>query len=192
YQFYHIKNAEAYYNKEITDINEVGIKALDEKTLQVELERPTPFFLSLTSFITYIPAQKAAVEQFGEEFASAPDKMVYSGPFMVEEWTREQKLVMVKNPNYWDADTVKLERIEGDMITDNNTRINLYETGGLDTTGVPSEFMEKYRDTPEFDSLAEATTWYLQFNMEDKYFSNENIRKAFAFATDRKSFVDNV
>jgi oligopeptide transport system substrate-binding protein len=192
YQFYHIKNAEAYNTKEITDVNEVGVKALDEKTLQVELERPTPFFLSLTSFISYIPAQKAAVEKFGEEFASAPDKMVYSGPFMVDEWTREQKLIMVKNPNYWDAEAVKLERIEGDMITDNNTRINLYETGELDTTGVPSEFMEKYKDTPEFESLAQASTWFLQFNMEDKYFSNINIRKAFALATDKKSYVDNV
>jgi oligopeptide transport system substrate-binding protein len=192
YQFYHIKNAEAYNTEEIKDVNEVGIKALDEKTLQVELVRPTPFFLSLTSFITYIPAQKAAVEKFGEEFASAPDKMVFSGPFMIDEWTREQKLVMVKNSSYWDAEAVKLERIEGDMITDNNTKINLYETGELDTTAVPSEFMEKYKDTPEFESLAEATTWYLQFNMVDKYFSNENIRKAFAYATDRKSYVENV
>ncbi len=192
YQFYHIKNAEAFNTGEITDKNEVGIKALDEKTLEVVLERPTPFFLSLTSFITYIPAQKAAVEKFGEEFASAPDKMVYSGPFMIETWDKEQKLNLVKNPSYWDADTVKLERIEGDMIADNNTRINLYETGELDLTGVPAEFLSKYKDTPEFASAADATTWYLQFNIEDEYFSNLNIRKAFMYASDRQSYVDNV
>ncbi|WP_352419392.1 peptide ABC transporter substrate-binding protein [Proteiniborus sp.] len=192
YQFYHIKNAEAFNTGEITDKNEVGIKAVDEKTLQVELVRPTPFFLSLTSFITYIPAQKAAVEAYGEEFASAPDKMVYSGPFIIDTWDKEQKLNLAKNPNYWDADSVKLERIEGDMITDNNTRINLYDTGELDTTAVPSEFITKYKDTPEFGSAANATTWYLQFNTEDKYFSNINIRKAFAYASDRKAYVDNV
>ena len=192
YQFYHIKNAEKYNTGEITDRSQVGIKAIDDKTLEVVLERPTPFFISLTSFITYIPAQKAAVEKFGEEFASAPDKMVYSGPFMIETWEHEQKLNLVKNPTYWDADTVKLERIEGDMITDNNTRINLYETGGLDLTGVPSEFLSKYKDSPEFGTAADATTWYLQFNMEDKYFSNENIRKAFVYASDRQSYVDNV
>ena len=192
YQFYHIKNAEKYNTGEITDRSQVGIKAIDDKTLEVVLERPTPFFISLTSFITYIPAQKAAVEKFGEEFASAPDKMVYSGPFMIETWDHEQKLNLVKNPTYWDADTVKLERIEGDMITDNNTRINLYETGGLDLTGVPSEFLSKYKDSPEFGTAADATTWYLQFNMEDKYFSNENIRKAFVYASDRQSYVDNV
>ncbi len=192
YQFYHIKNAEKFNTGEITDKNEVGIKALDEKTLEVKLERPTPFFLSLTSFITYIPAQKAAVEKFGQEFASAPDKMVYSGPFMIETWDKEQKLNLVKNPNYWDADSVKLERIEGDMIADNNTKINLYETGELDVTGVPSEFLSKYKDTPEFGSAADATTWYLQFNTQDKYFSNLNIRKAFAYAADRQSYVQNV
>ncbi|WIV11892.1 peptide ABC transporter substrate-binding protein [Proteiniborus sp. MB09-C3] len=192
YQFYHIKNAEAFNTGKITDKNEVGIKALDEKTLEVTLERPTPFFLSLTSFITYIPAQKAAVEEFGEEFASAPDKMVYSGPFMIESWDKEQKLNLAKNPNYWDADTVKLERIEGDMISDNNTKINLYDTGELDVTAVPSEFLSKYKDTPEFGSTADASTWYLQFNMEDKYFSNINIRKAFGYASDRQSYVDNI
>ncbi|SCG82085.1 ABC-type dipeptide/oligopeptide/nickel transport systems, periplasmic components [Proteiniborus sp. DW1] len=192
YQFYHIKGAEAYNKGEITDRNQVGIKALDEKTLEVELVRPTPFFLSLTSFISYMPAQKAAVENLGEEFASSPDKMVYSGPFMIETWDKEQKLNLAKNPNYWDADIVKLERIEGDMITDNNTRINLYDTGELDVTAVPSEFIEKYKDTPEFGTAADATTWYLQFNMEDEYFSNINIRKAFAYASNRKAYVDNV
>ncbi len=192
YQFYHIVGAQDFNESKITDKSQVGIKALDDKTLEVKLVRPTPFFLSLTSFITYIPAQKAAVETFGEEFASAPDKMVYSGPFIIELWEHEQKLNLAKNPTYWDADSVILERIEGDMITDNNTRINLYETGGLDLTGVPSEFLEKYRDTPEFGSAADATTWYLQFNMEDKYFSNLNIRRAFVYASDRQSYVDNV
>ncbi|SCG82086.1 peptide/nickel transport system substrate-binding protein [Proteiniborus sp. DW1] len=192
YQFYHIKGAEEYNTGAITDRSQVGIKALDDKTLEVELVRPTPFFIGLTSFITYIPAQKAAVEAFGEEFASSPDKMVYSGPFVIELWEHEQKLNLAKNPNYWDADTVKLERIEGDMITDNNTRINLYDTGGLDVTGVPTEFLEKYKDTPEFGTAADATTWYVQFNCEDEYFSNLNIRKAFAYASNNQEYVDKV
>ncbi|EOD00476.1 peptide ABC transporter substrate-binding protein [Caldisalinibacter kiritimatiensis] len=192
YQLYHIKNAKAYNTGEITDPSEVGITAVDDKTLKVELERPAPFFLSLTSFITYLPVQEAAIEKFGDEYATDPEKMVYSGPFKIGEWQHEQKLVLVKNENYWDADAVKLERIEGSMITDNNTRVNLYETGQLDMTGVPSEFLEKYQNTPEYQSLAEATTWYLQFNCEDKYFSNLNIRKAFAYATNSKAYVDNI
>lgn len=91
-----IKNAAKYFEGEIKDKEEVGIKAVDEKTFQVELERPVPFFISLASFPTFVPAQKAAIEEFGDEFASEADKMVYSGPFVISEWEHEQKLVMKK------------------------------------------------------------------------------------------------
>ncbi|SHH32443.1 peptide ABC transporter substrate-binding protein [Sporanaerobacter acetigenes] len=187
-----IKNAGKYFNGEITDKEQVGIKALDEKTFQVELERPIPFFLSLTSFVTFIPPQKAAVESFGDTFASEADKMIYSGPFIVSEWEHEQKLVLKKNENYWDAENVKLEEVRGDMITDSNTAINLYETGELDITGVPPEFLDNYKDTEEFINLAEATTWYIQYNCEDKYLQNKNLRYALSYAIDVQSFVDNV
>ncbi|WP_069650255.1 peptide ABC transporter substrate-binding protein [Caloranaerobacter ferrireducens] len=192
YQFYGIKNAYAFNTGEITDPNEVGIKALDEKTLQVELERPMSYFLSLTSFITYLPAKKAAVEKWGDAYASEADKMVFSGPFMITEWNHEQKIVLEKNPSYWDADSVKLERIECDMINDTNTPINLYETGELDMTGVPAEFLDNYKDSPEFGRMAEAVTFYLEFNCKDKFFSNKKIRKAFSLAINRDAYVNGV
>lgn len=195
YQLYHLKNGEAFNDPDdtsVTSADEVGVKALDDKTLKVELERPTPFFLSLTSFITYLPAQKAAIEKFGDEYASAADKAVYSGPFTISEWVQEQKLVLTKNENYWDKENVKLHRIEGDMLVDNNTPVQLYETGGLDMIGVPTEYLDKYRNDPNFGNMADAVTWYLQFNCEDEFFSNEKIRKAFSLSVDRKGFVDNV
>lgn len=187
-----IKNAAAFFEGEITDREQVGIKAIDDKTFEVTLERPVPFFLSLCSFPTFIAAQKAAVEEFGDEFASAPDKMVYSGPFVISEWQHEQKLNLKKNENYWDAENVKLEEIQGDMITDSNTAINLYESDELDITGVPPEFLDRYKDEPEFQSFADATTWYLQYNCEDKFTSNQNLRFALSYAIDAQSFVDNV
>ena len=137
---------------------------MTKKTLEVQLERVTPFFLSLTSFITYLPAQKAAVEELGDTYASSPETMVYSGPFVVSEWIPEQKLNLAKNPEYWDKDSVKLDEIQGDMIVDLNTPINLYETGGLDTIAVPTEYLDKYRTSPEFTNMAEAVTWYMQYN----------------------------
>lgn len=105
YQFYHIVGAEEFNTGATTDPATVGIKALDEKTLEVTLLRPTPFFLSLTSFITYLPAQAAAVEEFGDAYGTEADKMVYSGPFAVDEWIHEDSLTLVKNEMYWDADT---------------------------------------------------------------------------------------
>lgn len=187
-----IKGAAAYFEGEITDESQVGIKAVDDKTFEVTLERDIPFFLSLCSFPTFIAAQQAAVEEFGEEFASAPDKMVYSGPFVISEWQHDQKLNLKKNENYWDAENVKLEEIQGDMIVEANTSINLYESDELDVTGVPAEFIDTYKDSDEFLSFAEATTWYVQYNCEDKYTSNQNLRFALSSAIDRQSFVDNV
>ena len=187
-----IVNAGKYFSGEITDKSQVGIKAVDDKTFEVKLEKPIPFFLSLVSFPTFIPAQKAAIESLGDAFASEADKMVYSGPFVVSEWQHEQKLNLKKNESYWDAANVKLEEIQGDMITDTNTAINLYETGELDLVGVPAEFLDKYKDTDEFHNMAECTTWYIQYNCEDKYTSNKNIRYALSLAVDTQSFVDNV
>ena len=187
-----IKNADKYFAGEITDKSQVGIKAVDDKTFQVELTRKVPFFLSLTSFTTFVPAQSAAVTKFKDTYASAPDKMVYSGPYVISEWNHEQNLNLKKNDSYWDAETVKLQEIKGDMITDSNTFINLYDTDELDVTGVPGDFLEKYKDSPEFGSAAEAATWYIQYNCEDEYLKNLNIRKGLSFAIDAKSFVDNV
>lgn len=199
YQMYVIKNAmevnigvDADGNKTTLTLDDVGVKATDDKTLVVELEQPTSFFLSLTSFITYLPAQKAALDQFGDEYGTEMDKMVYSGPFVISEWTHEQSLTLAKNENYWDAKTVKLPEIKGIITDDENTQAQLYDSGQLDVMGVGATFLEKYKDSDEYNSIAQAVTWYLMFNCEDKYFGNLKIRKAFAMATDRQAYVDQI
>ena len=193
YQMYHIKNAmEVNTGAEGVTLDDVGVSALDEKTLEVELVRPTSFFLSLTSFITYLPAQKAAVEQWGEEYGTEADKMVYSGPFVVSDWQHEQELTLTKNEDYWDADTVQLPEVKGIITDDENTQVQMYESGDLDVMDVGATFLDQYKDSPEYSSLPQATTWYLMFNMQDKYFSNLNIRKAFSMATDRQAYVDQI
>ena len=191
YQMYPIKNAQAISKGEL-GLDELGVQVIDEKTLEVTLERPTPYFLSLVGFITYYPVQETKVVEFGDKFATAPEFMVSSGPFKVDVWMQEQELDMAKNNLYWDADAVKLDRIEGDMLVDLNTPINLYETGELDTIVVPSEYLDKYRDSEEFISMPMATTWYMQYNCEDVFFSNVKIRKAFSMALNRSAFVDHV
>ena len=191
YQLYPIKNAQAISKGELA-LDELGVQVIDEKTLEVTLERPTPYFLSLLGFITYYPVQEASVVEYGDNFATAPEFMISSGPFKVETWMQEQELDMVKNDQYWDAEAVKLDRIKGDMLVDLNTPINLYETGELDTIVVPSEYLDKYRDSDEFISMPMATTWYMQYNCEDEFFSNVKIRKAFSMALNRSAFVDNV
>ncbi|MBN2287149.1 MAG: peptide ABC transporter substrate-binding protein [Tissierellales bacterium] len=190
YQLYYIEGAKEYNTRQEKDASKVAIKALDDKTLQVKLVRPTPFFLRLTTFITYIPAQKKAIQAYGADYANEAGKIIYSGPFVIEEWIHDEKLSLTKNVDYWDADSVKLDRIIGYMINDNSTLINMYESNELDHIVVPAEFLDKFINSSEYRSLAEATTWYLMFNTEGKYFSNPKMRLAFALATDAETYVN--
>lgn len=191
YQLYYIKGAEEY-NSGKGSADDVAVKALDDKTLQVTLKAPTPQFLGLTSFGTYLPLEKSVYEKYGDKVGSDPDKMVYSGPFIIKTWNHQQNIVLEKNPNYWDKDNVKLQTINLQIMKDDNTIVQSYETGAIDVMGVPSSYMDKYKNTPEFHTKAIATSWYLQFNTKSPIFKNANIRKAFTLALNRQAFVDNV
>ena len=170
-------------------LDDVGVKALDDKTLEVTLAKPTPYFLGLTTFPTYLPAQKAAVESFGDDYALEADSMVFSGPYIVSDWVHEQSLTLTKNPDYWDKNSVKLDTIHGVMLTENNTIVQMYESGELDMINVPDEFYDTYKDSDEYGKLAQASSWYLMFNCEGKYFSNYTLREAFSMAVSKETFV---
>lgn len=191
YMLYPIKNAKAFSEK-TGAADAIGIKTIDDKTLEVVLEAPTPYFLSLVAYKTYMPLKEEAYKAAGESYGTDITKMVFSGPFVIEEWNQEQNIVLAKNTNYWDAETVKLEQIKMDMIGDLNTPINLYETGELDGIGIPTEYLAKYRDSNEFKSMSTTSTWYLQYNCLNEYTKNVKIRKAFSLALDRQIFIDNV
>ena len=191
YMLYPVKGAEAF-NTGAGSKDAMGVKAIDDKTLEVTLERPTPYFTSMLGFSTYLPLKEEAQKAAGESYGTDITKMVYSGPFKIKEWQNEQKIILEKNESYWDTANVKLQRIEMDMIIDINTPINLYETGELDAINVQTEYLPKYRDTPEFGSLSSSSSWYLQFNCNDTYMKNIKIRRALSMALNRQLFVDNV
>lgn len=170
----------------------VGVKALDESTLEVKLVQPTPYFLDLCSFVTYLPAPRHLVEQYGDDFATAADKFACSGPFTMQSWEPDSKIVLVKNDKYWDADQVKLNQINMFMVKEISTYMNMYETGDLDATGVPGDYIEEYRTQPEFGSIPEAVCWYLQLNREDPVMANDNFRLALSYGFDRQEFIDKV
>lgn len=189
YIMYPIKNAEKY-NAGQASADEVGVKALDDKTLQVDLEAPTPYFLSLTAFITYLPLEKSFVEKVGDKLASSPENLVYSGPFKLKEWNHEQNIVLVKNDNYWDKNNVKLDEIDFDMIKDLNTIAQNYDAGQYDAINISGDYVAKYRDKVKIHP--NGFTYFLGFNNKNQIFKNVNIRKAFALSIDRKEFTENV
>lgn len=196
YQLYVIKGAQAA-KEDGASLDEVGVKALDDKTLEVTLAQPTPYFLDLTAFYTYFPVNKAVAESNTEWALDAGDNYVTNGPFLLESWSHNDKIVLTKNPDYWDADTVKLETINMFMIDDENTALEMYNAGDLDWAGSPTDSLPlasipalKEEGTLNISSLA--GVYYYAFNTEVEPFNNANIRKAFALAINRKGIVENI
>ncbi len=212
YMLFFVKGAEAVANVEIPDVNEdpdgnaaalkelqeamdnMGVKATDDRHLVVTLEAPSTFFLSLTAFATYFPLNEKAHKEWGESYATELDKMLYCGPYVIDDWKHGSKMVLKKNPNYWDASNVKLDAINFDMIKDINTPVTMYEAGELDVIGVPGDFIPKFQaERPdEFKQMPEAVCFYLECNLEHPLLKDAKVRKALSLAIDRQEYCDNV
>ncbi|HHX09745.1 MAG TPA: hypothetical protein GX729_00005 [Firmicutes bacterium] len=212
YMMFFVKGAKAVANVEIPDkeadpdgyeraiaelqeaMDNMGVKALDDLTLEVTLEAPSAFFLSLCAFSPYFPLNQKAHEQWGEEYATELDKILYCGPFVIDEWKHGSKMVLKKNPNYWDANNVKIEQINCDMIKDINTPVTMYEATELDVIGVPGDFIPKFQSErpDEFRQMPEAVTFYLECNLNHPLLKDARVRQALSLALDRQEYCDNV
>lgn len=182
-----IKNAQKV-NSGKASVEELGVKAIDDKTVQFTLESPTAYFLDLTYFKVMHPQRKDIVEAAGERYGSEADTMVFSGPFKITEWVHNNQVVLEKNENYWDKDSVKLNKVTMKIIKEETSRMNELYNGSLDIAGVTKqEWIEKFNQTGKFNVLSsyDASTAYTFFNAKDKYFSNAKVRKAFIIAQDR-------
>lgn len=189
-----IKNAEAIAAGEM-DKAELGVTAVDEKTLEVTLERATPYFMSLMAFGTFYPLNEAFVTEKGDAYATNSDNLLYNGPFMLTNWDGTGLTwSMEKNPEYWDAETVQLETINVDVVKETSTAINLYTSGEKDRTGLSGEFAMQYAEDPEVVRELEPTIFYLKFNQErngeQTPLANLNIRKAISMAFNKQDLVD--
>jgi oligopeptide transport system substrate-binding protein len=196
YQLYYIKNAQAVKEGNVS-MDELGVKVVDEKTLEVELENPTPYFLELTAFYTYFPVNSTIAKDNAEWATDAGENYTSNGPFTMTSWEHNDKIVLEKNENYWDKDAVKLDKIELIMINDPNTELSMYENDELDWAGKPTgqlplEAIPALKDSGELQIEPIAGTYWYKFNTEQKPFNNKKIRQAFAYAIDRQSIVDNI
>ena len=168
---------------------ELGAKALDDSTLEIALEEPVPFFLSLTYDRVFAPQRQDLVEEYGEKYGSEAEYSISCGPFKIESWVHNSQIVLVKNEHYWDADSVKLEKVVYNIMTDNSTRLNAFESGELDFIDVPDvEWRDRFAQIDgvhQYEVPSQQLT-YMFFNNADPIFQNENIRKAFMIAVDRE------
>jgi oligopeptide transport system substrate-binding protein len=168
----------------------LGVKAIDDKTLEVELTSPVAYFLDLTYFRVMLPQREDIVAKYGEAFGSEAEHMMANGPFVLNEWVHDNKVVFDKNPNYWNAEEVKLDKLNMLIVKDEGARMNMMLNGQVDLGGVAKpEWMEKFDKTGNYDftSVAKPSAVYELFNQTSRYLKNEKIRKAFIVALDREA-----
>ena len=184
-----VKNAEAI-NTGDTPKEELGVKAIDEKTLEVTLERPDPSFLSLTSFGTFTPINEAFATEKGKDFTTGPENLLYNGPFTWTKWDREQGYVLTKNESYWDAENVALDSVDVKVVKETSTVVNLYEAGDVDYAGLASEQVAAFQEDEDYNTGLRSSVGFFKFNHEDELFSDVNARKAIARAVDPSGIID--
>ncbi|GAA0704088.1 hypothetical protein GCM10008904_11230 [Paraclostridium ghonii] len=161
---YDIVGAKDYNLGKTDNADKVGVKAVDDYTLKVDLVRPVHYFDGLMFFKSFLPQNEKAVKEFGSEYGTAADKMVYNGPFTLSKWKIEDMYTMSKNPDYWDASSVKIDKVNTKIVKDQNAALNLYETGSIDIVKLASENVDKYKNSPEFKTREAAGTYFLQVN----------------------------
>ncbi|MGY4105373.1 peptide ABC transporter substrate-binding protein [Ignavigranum ruoffiae] len=191
-----IKGAEAYNSGE-GKVEDVGIKAVDESTLEVTLVAPTAYFLELPAFYSFMPVNQKVVEGDENWAMEAGEAYVTNGAFKLETWNHNSDYVLTKNDQYWDKDNVKLDQVNVKIIESEATANAEFQAGSIDYLGSPYspvslDNIDQYRADGILQSVPYAAIYWYKLNTTDEVLSNVNIRKALALAIDRQGLIDNV
>lgn len=169
------------------DVTALAVSAPDDLTLVVELSAPCSYFGSLAAFATLSPVQQATVEANGDAWAVAPETYVSNGPFYMTEWVPGSHITFSKNPNYWNADAIKLDRLKFLLIEDSNAAYSAYQTGeALMIKDVPTEEIPSPEGNGEFYVDPIIGTYYLSLNLTEEVFQDARVRQALSLAIDRE------
>lgn len=169
------------------NLEALGVEAPDDKTLVVHLTQPCSYFGSLAAFATLSPVQQATIDANGDGWAVAADTYVCNGSFYISEWVPGSYIMCTKNPNYWNADAIKLDAIKFNLIEDPNASYSAYQTGEvLFIKDVPTEEIPSLEGNAEFHVEPIIGTYYLSLNTEREPFNDPKVRKALSLAIDRE------
>lgn len=188
----YIKNAQNYFDGKAS-FEEVGVKAIDDKTLEVTLENPTAYFLELCSFYTYAPLRKDIVDS-NPEWSKNVDTYVTNGPFKISDIQFGQYIKLEKDENYWNRDAVKLTSIQFDFVPDVNTALSAFEAGSADgMASVPSSEIPRLKlESDAFNAMPKIQTIFINLNTELKPLDDVRVRKALNLAIDKQALIDQV
>ncbi len=196
FTFYTIKNVAACLEKKV-DVDDVGVRALDDKTLEVELEHPAPYFLSLCSCSTYAPIHKGFDLEDPQWANDVNDHFVNNGPFLLKRWKKGDEIYVEKNPNYWDEKCVKIGGVHLQILPDANTQYLLYEKKELDFVGcplnpLPVDIVGISYKRGELQVIDTYGLYWFFVNVEKPPFNNKNFRKAVSYAINRESIAEHI
>ena len=186
-----IKNGNAVTagEKPITDL---GITAVDDKTLKVELDYPVPFFNQLMAFPSFYPINEEFYNQFGDQYALTPEALLSNGPFKLDKWNQGANYEMVKNENYHDVANVKIDRLNFQIVKDAQSAMVAFEQGSVDYVRLTGELVDQYKDAPEYTITLGGYLWYISPNQEIAGLENANLRRAMALSYDKELIANNV
>ncbi|WP_163653190.1 peptide ABC transporter substrate-binding protein [Listeria sp. PSOL-1] len=191
--------------KNATEINagklpatQLGVKAVDEETLKIELKKPVPYFLSLLSFETFFPQKEAFLKKQGDKYGTTASHTLYNGPFIMKEWqgNTAKSWVYAKNKNYWDKDNVKIDMIHVNVSKDINAGINLFETKEADLAPLSGEYAKRYKNRTDFKTEKDSMITYLRLNQkrdgEKTPLANNALRHAINLAIDKDQLTKEI
>ncbi len=197
YMLWDLVNAQQFTEGKIRDFAQVGLAAPDDHTLRVTLRTRVPYFLDLTAFYTLCPVHPATVEKWekiGTGQWTLPGNIVTNGPFLLDFWVVNDRIRLRRNPDYWNAESIRLEVIDALSMDDVTASLNFYLRGESDwNPGYwPASLNTLIMDRPDFTRTESFFTYYYRINNTLPQFKDVRVRKAFSIAIDRKEIVENV
>lgn len=194
YMLYFIHNAEPYFNGEV-EWSEVGVKVIDDYTLEVTLDNPLPYATDLFAFPTLAPINQKFYEEVGaDKYATDAEYFCCNGMYELTEWSHNSQIVFQKREDYWNADAVGPDTIVYKIITDSQAGLNSYLSREIDYTDLDSGEVVQQAEAAGFEVGVKParSSYYLIVNTEDEFMSNQNLRLALAYAIDKQALIDTV
>jgi oligopeptide transport system substrate-binding protein len=195
YQLFSVLGAEEFADGKSKDFSKVGVKALDERTLQVTLRQPTSYFLDLCAFPTLYPVRTDLIAKYGDDWVK-PGKLVGNGSYLLDAWRINDCVMLKKNPLYWDASHVQLREVQVLPISQANVAYNFYAAGQadliMDKGLAPPSLLDALKVRPDFHAAPFLGSYFLRFNCAKGPFTDARVRQAFSMAIDRKRITTKI
>lgn len=187
-----MKNARAISEGDMSP-DELGVRAIDDKTLEIQLEYPIAYFKELLAAPYYLPQNEKVAEKKGDSYGNSAENAVYNGPYELTEWNGSDiEWTMTKNDDYWDKDNVQIDDVHWIMSKENSTNANLFNEGEVQYTAITTPFVEQYEGDDNLQISPKGMVGYLEFNSEREPTNNVHFRRAISQAYDRQAFVDTI